>query len=72
MTKRKRNTEYQREKRGSVTKEEYEKQRKKQKESKVDQLKVLIKEHPEASNYKLSKMLEVSEAYIRKLKKQIL
>ena len=50
---------------------EYNQERKQQVETKADTLKRLMSEHPDWSNVRLGKEMEVSEGYIRKLKKTI-
>lgn len=64
--KRTRNTEYQRTKRGSLTKDEYKATRSAQKVQKMKQLATLIKERPMATQKELAAELEVSVPSIKK------
>lgn len=72
VEKRRRNTEHQRNKRGSVTKEEYESNRKDQKASKIEQLRELREESPAATQRELAEMMKVSPMTINRLLKEIL
>ena len=72
--KRRRNTIAKREARrkaGVKPREEYEAARTEKKLSRLDQLKQALEESPTMSNVKLAVKLGLSEAYIRKLKKQL-
>jgi hypothetical protein len=69
--KQRRDTLVKREKRGSVSRQEYLMQEQEKTEDKVYLLQKAIEKHPDASNYKLAKLLSVSEGYIRKLRKRI-
>jgi hypothetical protein len=69
--KQRRNTVHQREKRGSVTKKEYNEVQQKQTSDRLSALAELIQKYPGLSNYKLAEMLSISEGYVRKLKKQL-
>jgi len=51
--------------------EEYNQERKKTVETKIQTLQRLMKKHPSWSNVRLAKEMGVSEGYIRKLKKQL-
>lgn len=61
-----------REKNGSVSREEYVEQQKEITKDKLWQLGKAIERYPEMSNRKLAEHLAISEAYIRKLKKQLI
>lgn len=58
-----------REKNGCVSREQYTYLQKEKTEDRICQLKEAMEEYPIASNVKLSQVLQVSEGYIRKLKK---
>lgn len=57
---------------GKQSMDEYQQLRKEKAASKLQALQHLIEQHPKASNYHLAELLEVSEAYVRKLKKLLL
>ncbi|WP_142829022.1 cystathionine beta-lyase/cystathionine gamma-synthase [Planococcus soli] len=69
--KRSRNTEYQRTKRGSVTKEEYKAEKSSQKAHKLKQLATLLKERPMATQKELAAELGVSVPSIKKYTSEI-
>lgn len=72
--KRKRNTEAKREQRrkeGVKPREQYLNEQKNKTEDKLWLLQKAIERYPDASNYKLAKLLAVTEGHIRKLKKKI-
>lgn len=67
--KRKRNTEYQRQKRGSVTREEYIAKEKKKTDSKLNELKKLLSQG--LTNKELAKELNLSVRRVQQLKKEL-
>lgn len=69
--KRSRNTNYQRTKRKSVTREVYKSNKSAQKQERVKQLALLLKEKPKASQRELAKLMNVSPMTINRLKKEI-
>jgi hypothetical protein len=72
--KRRRKTIANREKRrseGTMKREEYMNQQKEKTEDKLWALQKAMERHPDYSNYKLARLLGISEAYVRKLKKKI-
>lgn len=72
--KRTRGTEQKRKKRreqGVLQRDEYLEQQRDKAEDKLWQLEKAMERYPDYSNYKLAKLLGVSEGYIRKLKKKI-
>lgn len=68
---RKRNTEYQRKKRGSVTREEYLSKEEEKKEDKFNLLKKALKEDPQASIRKLAEMTGLSKSVVQRLKSEL-
>lgn len=57
---------------GKQTMDEYQDNRRRKAAVNLNALQQLIEQYPKASNYRLAELLEVSEAYVRKLKKQLL
>lgn len=67
---RRRREKYQ-EQEGRMSREAYIQQEKEKTMSRKEQLKNTMEEHPHLSNRKLAAMLGISEAYVRKIKKQL-
>ena len=53
------------------TREQYNNSKQQQKQAKINELKQLLADTPNLSNVKLAKIMNVSEGYIRRLKKEI-
>ncbi|MCS1352791.1 AsnC family protein [Mechercharimyces sp. CAU 1602] len=70
-TKRKRNTEYVRDKRGSITQEEHIKNKRQKVDEKIGQLRELLESSPDMTNRMLAEELQVTVRRVQQLKKEI-